>query len=310
MIFYAKANKHREHSQKKIDRKQTMVMRKTSSSASCTASLDQQVTVKASPASIKGSEEMRDLLAAMQLEGLSDERDLDPSFTFAQCRFCLLMSEKDHLLSPCACTGTIKYVHGSCLAKWRATLFRQTFRLLGQRYDFSPDHCPVCREKFVLPKEELNTRHQDDDNNKDNDNDGGYSSSGFIIMMTNLLPPLFGFYFVSLLVLGLSGPPWPHLVMLVATVALAFLGNRSYALSLIALLVFSLLTFAALHAQGLMLVMQMSPRGRLTFGILRANSENSHASEVLKGEHSSQITSYGANFTALLKAIFFHEDKG
>jgi hypothetical protein len=37
------------------------------------------------------------------------------------CRFCLLPQEevKNPLVSPCACIGSVKYVHIDCLRKWR-----------------------------------------------------------------------------------------------------------------------------------------------------------------------------------------------
>lgn len=34
------------------------------------------------------------------------------------CKFCWETGDPETLLSPCACTGTMKYVHDSCLRMW------------------------------------------------------------------------------------------------------------------------------------------------------------------------------------------------
>jgi hypothetical protein len=52
------------------------------------------------------------------------------------CRICLEEDIIDNLLHPCRCAGHSKYVHSSCLNKWRAT---------------SESHnktCPTCRTEY------------------------------------------------------------------------------------------------------------------------------------------------------------------
>ena len=53
-----------------------------------------------------------------------------------ECRFCLMSDESltNPFLSPCKCTGSVKYVHQICLTKWRKTDLR-----MGQ-----DTNCPMC----------------------------------------------------------------------------------------------------------------------------------------------------------------------
>lgn len=59
------------------------------------------------------------------------------------CRFCLSEESDKHnpFLSPCACAGTIKYVHRICLATWRAVA-PEEHRL----------YCQLCHVQYVLPR--------------------------------------------------------------------------------------------------------------------------------------------------------------
>ena len=35
------------------------------------------------------------------------------------CKFCFEEDKRKNLISPCLCSGNIKYVHSECLEKWR-----------------------------------------------------------------------------------------------------------------------------------------------------------------------------------------------
>eukprot|EP00445_Apocalathium_hangoei_P042596 CAMPEP_0203977678 /NCGR_PEP_ID=MMETSP0359-20131031/101734_1 /ASSEMBLY_ACC=CAM_ASM_000338 /TAXON_ID=268821 /ORGANISM="Scrippsiella Hangoei, Strain SHTV-5" /LENGTH=466 /DNA_ID=CAMNT_0050915887 /DNA_START=28 /DNA_END=1425 /DNA_ORIENTATION=- len=54
------------------------------------------------------------------------------------CRICLCGEEEEQLVRPCACRGTIEWVHGSCLQEWLEN--RQTESL----------RCELCLGKFVV----------------------------------------------------------------------------------------------------------------------------------------------------------------
>jgi len=54
------------------------------------------------------------------------------------CRICLCGEEEEQLVRPCACRGTIEWVHGSCLQEWLEN--RQTESL----------RCELCLAKYVV----------------------------------------------------------------------------------------------------------------------------------------------------------------
>ena len=56
-----------------------------------------------------------------------------------ECRFCFQKDLKP-MLSPCRCNGTIKYVHTSCLNRWRYENIR--------RPSFS--RCLICETKYII----------------------------------------------------------------------------------------------------------------------------------------------------------------
>ena len=61
-----------------------------------------------------------------------------------ECRFCLERgspaSKTNPLLSPCICSGSVKYVHKECLGKWRLTTLRPDQDLI----------CPLCKTIYSL----------------------------------------------------------------------------------------------------------------------------------------------------------------
>ncbi len=61
----------------------------------------------------------------------------------ATCRFCYMPEEdkKDPLLSPCVCTGSVQYVHKSCLKKWFTITQNPRFT----------KYCDICNTLLVIP---------------------------------------------------------------------------------------------------------------------------------------------------------------
>lgn len=62
------------------------------------------------------------------------------------CRFCLseLKSGTNPFLSPCACRGSVEFVHLKCLNRWRNLNHERNFRI-----------CNLCHEEYRLPNEFL-----------------------------------------------------------------------------------------------------------------------------------------------------------
>jgi len=56
----------------------------------------------------------------------------------AQCRICLEDASLNELISPCLCAGTSKYVHRTCLERWRASTPRAFSR------------CNECNFQYLL----------------------------------------------------------------------------------------------------------------------------------------------------------------
>ena len=60
------------------------------------------------------------------------------NYELHQCRICF--SSKDKLISPCKCSGSIKYVHKKCLKKW-----------IKNKAE-NKDSCEICGEKYIIKK--------------------------------------------------------------------------------------------------------------------------------------------------------------
>ncbi|OMJ87938.1 hypothetical protein SteCoe_10268 [Stentor coeruleus] len=57
------------------------------------------------------------------------------------CRICFdVESDNQHLITPCKCSGSMKYVHEECLKIW----------LLSRDKDLSDSECDVCKAKFEM----------------------------------------------------------------------------------------------------------------------------------------------------------------
>lgn len=56
------------------------------------------------------------------------------------CRICADDEEQSELIAPCRCSGSVKYVHRSCLDKWRSTTLNREYFL----------RCSMCKQVYVL----------------------------------------------------------------------------------------------------------------------------------------------------------------
>lgn len=60
------------------------------------------------------------------------------------CRICLEEDDEYNFVTPCNCSGTMKYVHKNCLNKWRCSV-------IGiERYST----CGTCKGKYTMCKED------------------------------------------------------------------------------------------------------------------------------------------------------------
>jgi len=64
-----------------------------------------------------------------------------------ECRFCFEANStpSNLLISPCACTGTSKYVHTNCLLRWQRTTTIKTHQMT----------CQQCKTDYKLPRFEI-----------------------------------------------------------------------------------------------------------------------------------------------------------
>lgn len=154
------------------------------------------------------------------------------------CRICFEES-KDcaQFISPCKCIGTQKYVHFKCLRRWQ-----QNVITMNDATDVRAHRCGVCCATYSTPPPTGNAG----------------------LRMVNALRGVGSAVCISLLAFGLSGPPWPHLALLV----LLLLGTRSHSLLALALLLVGSLV-ATLHARGLRVVMRVDGHGRAGLALIR-----------------------------------------
>lgn len=59
------------------------------------------------------------------------------------CRICRDDGEREDLIAPCKCTGSVRWVHASCLNRWRIECLT--------RNQTNVDHCEICRNTFDVP---------------------------------------------------------------------------------------------------------------------------------------------------------------
>ena len=54
------------------------------------------------------------------------------------CRICYEDEPTDKLISVCACSGTLEFVHEECIIQWIRTSHRSTCEICHERYNISP----------------------------------------------------------------------------------------------------------------------------------------------------------------------------
>lgn len=63
------------------------------------------------------------------------------------CRICLEEDDEENFISPCGCSGTSKYVHNTCLNKWRYSIDYNPLQNLDKtRYNT----CDVCNSRYNI----------------------------------------------------------------------------------------------------------------------------------------------------------------
>lgn len=76
----------------------------------------------------------------MQIRELYEYNELSTP----ECRICLdsETDEKGEFISPCVCAGSQKYIHRSCLNRWRE----------GNREGRAFTHCEICKSKYIIKR--------------------------------------------------------------------------------------------------------------------------------------------------------------
>ena len=60
----------------------------------------------------------------------------------AECRICFEDGVEEQLISPCSCDGSSKWIHESCLQKWR-------IQTIGRD---SAQRCEICRTHYLIER--------------------------------------------------------------------------------------------------------------------------------------------------------------
>ena len=71
--------------------------------------------------------------------------------TDKQCRICFNNDEKiSPLISPCSCTGSLKYIHLLCLQKWLQSKIKLDYKEINENlisaYKYQRVQCEICKE--------------------------------------------------------------------------------------------------------------------------------------------------------------------
>jgi hypothetical protein len=59
------------------------------------------------------------------------------------CRICKESDEQEDLIRPCECSGSVAFIHRSCLDRWRITAAQQNTQFINT--------CEICRKPFSIP---------------------------------------------------------------------------------------------------------------------------------------------------------------
>jgi hypothetical protein len=92
------------------------------------------------------------------LQNISEQKEKKPEDGKEEgyvpsCRICLndiSFEEDSPLISPCKCSGSVKYIHLECLKKWIASLVKTKENESVQSYSWKTIKCEICHTP--LPK--------------------------------------------------------------------------------------------------------------------------------------------------------------
>lgn len=79
-----------------------------------------------------------------------DDKKSENSNQQKQCRICFEeeIEKDDPLLSPCKCSGSMRYVHLKCLRQWRSRTENKKIMPHVTTYTWKAFHCDICKEKL------------------------------------------------------------------------------------------------------------------------------------------------------------------
>lgn len=68
------------------------------------------------------------------------------------CRICLsdAHTQKDPLISPCKCAGSVQFIHVNCLREWLKTKLDASANGRSTVYSWTSPHCELCKDEFPL----------------------------------------------------------------------------------------------------------------------------------------------------------------
>jgi len=80
------------------------------------------------------------------------EKKSKPKNIIAECRICngSESTTDDPLISPCKCSGTIKYVHINCMRYWNETRMDSRISLHSSSYTIKKFKCELCDYKYPI----------------------------------------------------------------------------------------------------------------------------------------------------------------
>ena len=55
---------------------------------------------------------------------------------YSECKFCLEEDKQKHLISPCKCNGSLKYVHLKCLEKYHEKRYLEKCEICGDNFKY------------------------------------------------------------------------------------------------------------------------------------------------------------------------------
>jgi Protein involved in mRNA turnover and stability len=66
------------------------------------------------------------------------------------CRVCQCDASEEELISPCLCSGSVKWIHESCLIQWMKSSFKESCELCIQKIKTTKRRKPIWKVCFLL----------------------------------------------------------------------------------------------------------------------------------------------------------------